>query len=248
MKSLHQSFGLFYWTFLRYRAMIPVLVLVQILFSAALLWGLPVLTGTPLATEMSEIFVYLSAIWTLSSIIIGLTIAPQLLSESKLDGYISYIKTLPVSRLLIYSSELMVWILIAVPGFFFSYAICCLRFSLLLPVNVIVSATLLLSLLTFFSIGITIALSAPLPVVQVLSQILSLIGFLFTPILYPAHRLPNWLLNIHSVLPFYAPHAIFTHAVTEEFSFADMVQPIIVLVLWFLFFSGIPILILKRRQ
>jgi ABC-2 type transport system permease protein len=60
----------------------------------------------------------------------------------------------------------------------------------------------LLVALTATSVGFAIAYAAAPPVTNMVSQLVVFIALMFSPINFPADRLPQWLQDIHRVLPF----------------------------------------------
>ncbi|MBT1018137.1 ABC transporter permease [Canibacter sp. lx-72] len=203
MTSANQIVGILWFTFLRYKALWVVLPGVQILFSLAVFWGLPLIAGHSQDSSPITSGKTLCSVWLLSSIIIGLSICPQIISESNLSGYVDYVKTLPVRRSTIFLSELFVWLIMSSLGFVISFFVAMLKFRNLPPIRLESFLFAMLLVCIYVGLGIVLALYFKLGLVQLLSQALALIAFLFTPLLYPADRLPDWLVLIHWLLPFY---------------------------------------------
>ena len=61
---------------------------------------------------------------------------------------------------------------------------------------------MLLICLTMISLGFSIAYIFSQNIVTLMSQLILMIGLMFSPILYPAGRLPDWLDQLYFLLPF----------------------------------------------
>jgi len=79
-----------------------------------------------------------------------------------------------------------------------------IRFGLDLQVSLMVVPAVLLVALTATSVGYAIASVLPPMVANMISQMLVVFIFMFSPLNFPADRMPGWLATIHSILPIQA--------------------------------------------
>ena len=88
------------------------------------------------------------------------------------------------------------------PGVFISVILGYFRFSVRLNVSVLAVFILFLICLTMISLGFAIAYTFSPNIVTLMSQLILMIGLMFSPIMYPASRLPDWINHLYHVLPF----------------------------------------------
>ena len=127
---------------------------------------------------------------------------PQWVSQSRTEGSLDWMRTLPVPRIAFLLADLTLWTLLALPGLVLGVVVGAARFDIslspawwLLPGAVLVA-------LTAACIGYAIAnLLAP-PLAQIMSQVLIFVIMLFSPFSYPASQLPGWARTVHEWLPF----------------------------------------------
>lgn len=77
-----------------------------------------------------------------------------------------------------------------------------LRFDISLNITLQSCTIILLSQFTTICIGFCVAYWFPPNIMALVTQIIMIGGLLFSPITYPAERLPNWTVYIYQVLPF----------------------------------------------
>ena len=194
-----QFAGVFLWSFLRHRYLLPILTIVQVFFALAIVYGATLLMGDLDATGTEIVCV---GTIELALIAIAISIAPQILSQSRTEKFLDYQKNLPIPRPLLLFSDFLIWILVATPGIFAIIIACWLRFGLFPMLSWQLFTVLLISIITYLALGYMLALWLPEAGTQVASQLLMITALLFAPILYPASRLPEWLNVIHDCLPF----------------------------------------------
>ncbi|WP_103061679.1 ABC transporter permease [Actinomyces qiguomingii] len=191
--------GALRWALLRKKYSVPTLMAVQLLFCLALLWGVPMIVGNGAALDASNVI----GVWHLGVIAVSVTLAPQMVCESKGEGYFRFLTNFPISRAGIFIIEVLSWFLISLPGLAVTPILGVLRYSPAeaAPGPLLVTAVCALEL-CYMSIGVGVALTFRLEIVQVLSQIFILFAMLFSPIVFPETGLPDILMRIHTVLPF----------------------------------------------
>ncbi len=93
------------------------------------------------------------------------------------------------------------WVLGTLPGILLGLMVAALRFDLHLRVSPLVVPAILLVALTSTAVGYGLAYALPPMALTMITQLLVLFTLLFSPVNYPAARLPGWLQALHDVLP-----------------------------------------------
>jgi ABC-2 type transport system permease protein len=189
------------WQGRRMKMFLPLGIVVQTLLALGIVAGYPLLFPTMDKTTVLYIATGGPAV---SLITIGLVAVPQLVSQAKTQGTLDYMRTLPVPRLAYLLADLTVWLVCVVPGVVFSVVVAAVRFGLDLQVSILVVPAVLLVVLTATSIGYALASLLPPMLAQMISQVLVVFILMFSPLNFPADRLPGWLAAIHNVLPIQA--------------------------------------------
>ncbi|WP_043563639.1 ABC transporter permease [Actinomyces israelii] len=191
--------GLVRWSLIRHKYLLPAFTLVQALFAVAIVYGLALLIpAIDLKTAR-----YLSAgAWTLGIIAVGCVLAPQITSTSRQEGVLEYQKTLPVPRSAILLADAVVWSIAALPGIAIGMLAAALRFGLHVHTDIATVAAILGAQFTTVSIGYAIAFWLPPNGNSLATQVIMIGGLLFSPITFPAERLPEWAIYLHQFLPF----------------------------------------------
>lgn len=193
------------WQARRLGTWIPMIVIVQTLLSAGTIYGYRLMMPTMDTTSAT----YLAAgTPTVMILIVGLVMAPQQLAESKLEGSWEFIRTLPVSRLTILLGTLTVWTVVSIPGFFIALAVAWSRLDVDLALSPIIIPVALAIMLMAAGMGFSVGALLQPTAAQVVSQILVFLILLFSPINFPASRLPDHIATLHQLLPFEAAGAL----------------------------------------
>jgi ABC-2 type transport system permease protein len=137
-------------------------------------------------------------------IMMGLVAVPQLVSAAKTEGTLSYMRSLPIPRVVYLLADMTVWLVVVLPGVAFAVIIGSIRFGLDLQVSLLVVPAVVLVALTATSVGYALASVLPPMLANMASQILVVFIFMFSPLNFPSDRLPGWLAAIHNVLPIQA--------------------------------------------
>src|SRR3954449_516617 len=114
------------WDFLRRRKILPMIVIIQIALSVGVVYGLAFLI--PDVDGKSALYLSTGAP-TLSMLILGLTVVPQEVAQSKLTGRLDWFATLPVSRLAPLASEITYWLAASLPGTVIALVVASYRFD-----------------------------------------------------------------------------------------------------------------------
>ncbi|GGZ35116.1 multidrug ABC transporter permease [Streptomyces inusitatus] len=194
-----------YWTLLRWTAAqigtaLPLVLIVQALLAAAVIVGFGFLVpgiDAPAAEFLS------SGAPTVLLMAVGLVLVPHGVAQSRANGTFTYLRALPVPRPLLLLADLTVWLVVALPGIPVAVFVAEWRYGLDFALDwpPLVTAALL-SAATAVSVGYAIAVLLPPLVAQLASQVLVFFVMLFSPITFPASRLPEWFQTVHGLLPF----------------------------------------------
>ncbi len=216
------------WQARRSLQALPLLVLVQILLSVATVIGYGLLIGEP--DHTSGLYLATGAP-TAALIMVGLVMTPQWVAQSRTEGSLDWMRTLPISREVYLFADLAVWTLIALPGIAIGAVAGAMRFNAdLAPAWWILGVVLLVSL-TAASIGYAIACLLPPALAMLMSQVLVFLVMLFTPISFPADRMPSWAQEMHAWLPLQSMAELMRAGLAPS-EFAVSARPWVVVVLW----------------
>ena len=222
------------WEVRRMRVFLPLALAVQVLIGGGLIIGFGLLIGEIPTTAA----LYLTTgVTVISMVTIGFVLAPQLIAQQKIAGTYEYLWSLPVPRTTSVAASLTVNTLIASPGMVFALLVGVWRYDIDLQVSVLVLPAVLLTLITAASIGMAMAHAIPNPMITMLAtQILVFVIMLYSPINFPADRLPDWLAAIHRYLPFEhmanVVRAGLTQGLATEVGFSFLVLGIWAVVSW----------------
>ena len=194
-----RSYGLLVrWQALRLKGFLPLAMVVQGLFAFGIVAGYPLLFPELDPTTILYLATGAPAITLMA---IGLVAVPQLIAQARTEGTLDYMRSLPIPRVVYLLADLTVWLVIVIPGVVFAVAVAAIRFGLDLDVSPLVVPALLLVVLTAASMGYALACVLPPMIAQLLSQVLVVFILMFSPLNFPADRLPDWLAAIHRFLP-----------------------------------------------
>ena len=186
------------WQALRLKTFLPLAIVVQALFSFGIVVGYPLLFPT---LDETTILYLATGAPAISLITMGLVAVPQVVSQAKTEGSLDYMRTLPIPRLVYLLADMTVWLAIVLPGVAFAIAVGVWRFGLDLTISPWLVPATLLVVLTTTSIGYALASVLPQTVANLITQVLVVFVLMFSPLNFPADRLPDWLATIHAVLP-----------------------------------------------
>jgi ABC-2 type transport system permease protein len=187
------------WEALSLRMLLPIMVVVQFFVGAGSIVGLgfffdevPPLQALYISTGSSVV----------ALLMLGFVMAPQTISQRKMEGTYEFIWTLPVPRVTTVAAGMTVWMVVAIPGMIAALAIAMLRYDIDLQVSWLIVPAVLLTVAMSTSLGNAFAHGIPNPLlVNLLTQILIFVIIMYSPINFPASRFPDWLNALHSVLP-----------------------------------------------
>lgn len=191
--------GVIIWSLIRHKYLVPVFSLAQAGFAVAIVCGMALFL--PQMDDVSMVYLSSGAL-TLGMIAVGCVLAPQIVSEAKQNGIFEYQRTLPVSRSIILISDIVIWGIASLPGVIMGCIASVVRFNVNLNLTVQSCLVILFTQLTMICIGFCIAYWLPPNAMALATQVIMIGGLLFSPITYPAERLPEWSTYIYNVMPF----------------------------------------------
>ena len=199
MRSSLRAYGLLlWWQFLRFRAQLALIIVIQVMLALGIVYGLAFLF--PQIDPTTALFLATGAP-TLTLLIMGLSVVPQEVSQAKVTGRLEYFSSLPVPRLATLAADVTFWLLAQLPGTVLALVVASIRFDFGLHVGAAVVPAFLLVALTGACVGYAMAMAMQPQVAQQLTSFISIAILLFSPINFPIGRLPVSLRAIHRVLP-----------------------------------------------
>jgi ABC-2 type transport system permease protein len=240
-----RSYGLLIqWSAIRLRYVLPLMLIVQTLLAVGIVIGFTFLL--PDIAQRTALYLSTGAP-TLGLITIGMVLAPQLIAETKTSGSFEYQRTLPVPRSATLAADLTIWLVTSLPGLVLSMVFANLRFDLNLDVSPLVIPAVLLVAITAIAVGYAIAYATPPTVAALISQVIVFFALMFSPINFPADRLPSWLQEVHRFLPFrYMADAIRETLATPAAGLNPV--PFLVLAGWCVLGLALTLRVMTRRS
>lgn len=187
------------WQALRAKPLFPFFVVMYIFTGVGMVIGLSYMY--PEIDGASAMFLATGGS-TMTLIVLGLILVPQVVAQTKAQGNYEYIYSLPVPRMAFLAADLTIWLLAVLPGLIMALVYGAWRFEFELHISPLTGPAFLMVVLMATGIGYAIAHLAPkAELVNVITNFLIFCLFLFSPINYPAERLPDWLETVHQFLP-----------------------------------------------
>ena len=187
------------WTFLSNRSWLSLNLAVQIMIAIGFIFGIsffyPAITPdvAKYLTSGAPVLILLTA---------GLVMVPQIVAMARTEGTFDYIWSLPVPRMVHIAADATNTFATILPGVALAVALGAWHFHFGLTLSwLLIPALVLIAMCgTFLGYTMAFAISKPM-MVNVLTQIIVFVVMLFSPVMFPADRLPVWLQDIHRVLP-----------------------------------------------
>jgi ABC-2 type transport system permease protein len=189
------------WQARRLSLFLPLAVIVQAAFAFGIVVGYPLLFRE---LDRTTILYLATGAPTITLVTMGLVAVPQVVAQAKMEGTYDFMRTLPIPRLVYLLADVTVWLAVIVPGVVFALFVGWLRFGLDLSVSPLVVPAIVLVTLTATTVGYALASLVPPLVASLLTQAIVVFVLMFSPLNFPADRLPDWLAAIHRVLPIQA--------------------------------------------
>lgn len=228
MRALRDTTLLMRWQTLKLAAFLPLAVVVQVAFAFGIVVGYPLLF--PEIDELTVLFLATGAP-AITLITMGLVALPQVVAQSRLEGTLDYMRSLPVPRMVYLASDLIIWLAIVLPGLVFAVALGAWAFDLPIKVGLAIIPSVLLVATTAAAIGYAMASVLPPLIAMLLTQVLLIFVLIFSPINFPAERLPDWLRTVHEVLPVQSMAEVLRGSLAGD-TFPLTTGPFLVLSVW----------------
>lgn len=200
MTRLLRSYALMLkWQALSSTTVLPLTLIVQLMIAAGFIIGI----GFFYPEMTSETAKYLTTgAPTITLLMIGLVLVPQMVAMLQAAGTFDYIWSLPVPRLVYVAADATIWVLVSLPGVIVSLILGAVYFDFSLELSWLAIPAVLLISLTGVFIGYCLAHSAPKPELATLAtQVIVFLIMLFSPVMYPASQLPGWMESVHRFFP-----------------------------------------------
>ncbi|MBU5422912.1 ABC transporter permease [Cellulomonas hominis] len=204
------------------------MVVVQVFMAVATVVGYGLLVGDP--DPVTALYLATGAP-TVTLITVGLVMTPQMQSQSRIEGSLDWMRTLPVPRTLFLISDLLIWTLLALPGMVLGVVAGVLRFDIDLSLAPWLVPGALLVSLTAAAVGYAMASLLAPALAMLLTQALVFVVLLFSPVSYPAERMPGWLQAAHEWLPI-EPMAQLVRSGLASDAFSMPARSLVVLLVW----------------
>ncbi|MBT5773403.1 MAG: ABC transporter permease [Dehalococcoidia bacterium] len=187
------------WELLSQRLMLPMLVVVLLMLGAGMALGLGLLFENP--SPQQALYISTGAT-VIPMMTLGLSMLPQLVAQQKVEGTYDYLFSLPIPRMAMYFAGLSVWTVIALPSAVMALAVAAWRYDLELSVSPLAVPAALLVVAVASAVGYSFAHAITNPrLTNVVTQLLIFVVIFFSPVNFPAERLPGWLQAAHEWLP-----------------------------------------------
>jgi ABC-2 type transport system permease protein len=204
------------WQGFKFKTILPFVIIAQFFTGVGTVIGLGYLM--PGIDPQTAMFLVTGGP-TLSLITLGLVLVPQMVAQAKSGGIFDYMRSFPVPRMAYLAADLTIWLLSTLPGVILALIVGSQRYDFELHFSLMIVPAFTLVVLMAISVGYAIALLSPkAELVGVLTNLIIFSLFLFSPINFPAERLPTWLETVHRFLPVKYAAAAVRGALVPDFS------------------------------
>ena len=233
------------WQLAQLGPMIPLVAIVQVLLAGGIVVGFGFLlnegdtasaaflsTGTP----------------TVLLLTLGLVIVPQGVATARANGTLTYLRTQPVPRPVLFLADLTLWVFVALPSVVVAGLAAWWRFDVEFSLDwpLLIVGVLLVTVMAT-AVGYAIAVTLPAMLAQVISQVMVFFVLMFSPVTFPVERLPDWYAEVHEVLPI-MPAGDVIRAGLAAGTYSAGGQDLLVLTIWTTAGVGLTLLALMRRK
>ena len=240
---LHAFAILVRWRFLQLARELPQLLMIQVVVATGTGVGLGFLVPDrdPIAGSYIATGAFLLNLFIISAVAL-----PGVMAEQKHSGALDYMWSLPAPRLAHPLAELSVWATATLPGMLASLLIMSFRFDLDLRFGPLLVPAVVMTVITTTAVGTAIGLaSKSQQATNMMTNALLMLVLLFSPVNFPAERLPGWLQGIHEVLPIAAMADLVRGGLLEGYQ-ADVTRGLLVVGAWCVLGIGVTIRSVNR--
>jgi len=230
--------------FFRQAGFISVFVtLIMVIISLGVAIGFTYIHGDP--DGYTTLFLATAAP-TIVCIMTGLVLLPTQNVSAKSAGYTEFLRTLPVNRAVIILADATIWTLATIPGIIIALLVTHFMFAPGFDISIWALPAYLLVVFTCIIVGYGYSFALPAGIAMTISQVLAFMALMFSPINFPADRLPTWLQIVHRVLPIEAM-AQMMRTVLARSAFEVSTFSIIKIVVWCIGGFVLSVWVLNRR-
>lgn len=173
-----------------------------------------------------------SGIPALSLIPVGFVLVPILVMQEKARGTHEFTWSLPVPRLAPVAATFTVFTVIVLPIAALSTWLAAWQFDVDLVVSWQALPAALLAALVATSVGYGMAMAIPEPrLTNLITNIVIFLVLLFSPIVIPIERFPDWAESVHRALPFFHMSNLVRGTLTQGLA-EQVVTSSLVLMAW----------------
>jgi len=183
---------------------------------------------------------------TAALLTVALIVTSQSVSQMKENGSLAWMKTWPVARTALVLAEVTMWTALVLPGLVLGWIIGAARFHVSISPRPWIILVVLVVALTATSLGYSYAVLLHPQIANVIGQLLTFVVLMFSPVSFPAERLPGWLQTIHHFLPI-EPMAELMRAGVMPEAFSVTTRSVVVLTIWVVAAVGGAEASLRRR-
>ncbi|MGE5287467.1 MAG: ABC transporter permease [Micromonosporaceae bacterium] len=194
-----------YWTLTRWhlaglRMWLSLLTAIQILAGAGFVLGIGLFFDH--IPSMAALFVS-TGVPVINLVMVGLILGPQLVADQKLQQSYEFVRAFPVPQTAAAGAWYTVCLLAGIPAVVVSLAIAEARYGISFAVSPAIVPAVLLTAFTGTMMGYGLGHAVPNPMAtRLITQLFVFAIFGFTPILFPARQLPDWLAAVNWWFPF----------------------------------------------
>lgn len=220
---------MFRFEFGRVRAWAGMMVLVQTFMGAgmALMYGF----FYPHVSPTEALYIATGAP-VLALIPLGFVMLPSTITVERLEGTFDYVWSLPAPRSAQAVAVFALYSLIALPGTVLALVVAAWRYDVVLTLSPLLGPSLVACAMVAIAVGYGMALVVAQPMIMnLISNALVFFVLLFSPIVFPASQLPEWLYDVHRVLPFYNMAVVIRAGLTQGVV-TDVTTSFVVLAAW----------------
>ncbi len=242
---IKQYFLLLKWQLLKLRIVVPLFALVQIMMGIGFIVGLGFFVPD---IDPSTALFFVTGAPTLITVTVGLVLVPQLIAEDKSSGSLTYIWSLPISRITYLFADLTVWFFSTLPGVVLALVVGSWHYGFSLSISWMILPVMLLVSITASCLGYTVAHFIEKPqIISLITQLYLFVVLLFSPINYPLERLPNWLQRVHEIFPLTYMADLVRGSLTT-YEVASPAKALLIVITWMLVSFVSVSVVVKRRK
>jgi ABC-2 type transport system permease protein len=188
------------WQLASLRIWLPTLALVQVLAGAGMVLGIGLLFAD--ISPTAALYVS-SGVPVINLLMVGLILGPQLIADQKTQQSYDFLQALPAPRTMTALAWYTVTLIGGLPAVVVSLLVAQFHYGITFTVSRAFVAAVLLTAFTGTMLGYALGHGLSNPrTTQLIASSLTFVVFGFTPILFPAEQLPDWLAALNWWFPF----------------------------------------------